>query len=194
MGNVALTSPTRIELASAERPQGRIEAAARGDRAAAQELALELLPRVRNLVRYLTRSSDIDDVTQEALVTVLRSLPSYRPTGSFQAWVDRVVVRATFAQLRRQRRRARHESPQVDEEVAAPHDIAGAYATRTRIAAALDALPVEQRFAVVLHHVLGMSAAEVAKEMDVPLETTRSRLRLGMQNLRRQMVAAKEGD
>ena len=181
VGNVALTSPTRIELASAERPQGRIEAAARGDRAAAQELALELLPRVRNLVRYLTRSSDIDDVTQEALVTVLHSLPSYRPTGSFQAWVDRVVVRATFAQL------------QVEEDVAAPHDVAGAYATRTRIAAALDALPVEQRFTVVLHHVLGMSAAEVAEEMDVPLETARSRLRLGMQHLRRQMDA-KEGD
>jgi RNA polymerase sigma-70 factor, ECF subfamily len=188
-----LTSPARIDLVATERP-GRIEAAARGDRAAAHALAVELMPRIRNLVRYLTRSRDVDDVTQEALVTVLRSLPSYRATGPFQAWVDRVVVHTTYAELRRQRRRSRYESPEAEEDVAGPSDFASTYVTRARIAAALDALPVDQRFAVVLHHVLGMSATEVAEEMGAPFETTRSRLRLGMQHLRRSMDAVSEED
>lgn len=190
MGNAALATP--IDLAARERPPGRLEAAARGDRAAAQELALELLPRVRNLVRYLARGSDTDDVTQEALVTVLRSLPAYRPTGSFQAWVDRIVVRVTYAELRRERRRARYESPEI-VDVPGPSDFASKYATRARIAAVLDALPIEQRFAVVLHHVLGMSASEIADEIGAPLETIRSRLRVGMQQLR-SMLDAREGD
>lgn len=182
-----------MDLAARERPPGRLEAAARGDRAATQELALELLPRARNLVRYLARGSDTDDVTQEALVTVLRSLPSYRPTGSFHAWVDRIVVRVTYAELRRERRRARYESSEV-VDVPGPSDFASKYATRARIAAALDALPIDQRFAVVLHHVLGMSASEIAEEIGAPLETIRSRLRVGMQHLRSMLDATPEGD
>lgn len=192
VGNAALLS-SRVDVEGLPRPVDTIEAAARGDRAAAQALTLELMPRVRNLVRYLTRSSDIDDITQEALVTVLRSLPGYQPIGSFQAWVDRVVIRVTYAELRRRRRDARDESVAV-EEMTAPSDFATTYATRARIAASLDALPVDQRFAVVLHHVLGMSAAEIAEEMHAPLETIRSRLRVGMLHLRRSMMDPNEGD
>jgi len=181
-----------MDLAALERSPGRLEAAARGDRAAAQELTLELLPRVRNLVRYLARRGDADDITQDALVTVLRSLSSYRPTGSFQAWVDRIVVRVTYAEIRRERRRARHESAEA-VDVPGPSDFASTYATRARIAAALDTLPIDQRFAVVLHHLLGMSASEIAEEIGAPLETIRSRLRVGMQHLR-SLLGATEGD
>jgi RNA polymerase sigma-70 factor (ECF subfamily) len=184
---VPVRPPALTEAAS------RIEAASRGDRAATQELAVELVPRVRNLVRYLTRSQDIDDVAQEALVTVLRSLPSYRPIGSFHAWVDRIVARTTYAELRRRRRDAVRDATDA-EELASPPDFASSYATRTHIAAALDALPDDQRFAVVLHHALGLSAAEIAEEMQAPLETVRSRLRVGMQHLRSVMTGANDGD
>ena len=47
----------------------RIAAAAGGDRGAAQSLCRELLPRVRNLVRYLVRGdARVDDIAQEALI------------------------------------------------------------------------------------------------------------------------------
>jgi RNA polymerase sigma-70 factor (ECF subfamily) len=169
--------------------------AARGDRAAAHALTLELMPRVRNLVRYLTRSDDIDDVMQEVLVSVLRSLPNYRPIGSFQSWVDRIVIRVTYVEIRRRRRSARDEIIEP-ERIGSPQpaDFATTHATRTRIAAALDALPVDQRFAVVMHHALGMSVTEIAEEMKTPLETMRSRLRVGMQHLRRFMLDLNDGD
>src|SRR6185369_9066491 len=84
----------------------RIAAAARGDRAAAESLCRELLPRVRNLVRYLVRGDAlVDDIAQEALIAVLRGLPTYRGEGRFQSWADRVVARTTFASLRRLRGR-----------------------------------------------------------------------------------------
>src|SRR3954469_17175198 len=83
-------------------PDPRIAAAAAGDRAAAQELCRELLPRVRNLVRYLLRGdSRVDDVAQEALIAVLRGLGTFRGDGRFESWVDRVVARTAFAVIRR---------------------------------------------------------------------------------------------
>src|SRR5215831_8205918 len=80
----------------------RIAAAARGDRDAAEALCRELLPRVRNLVRYLLRGdARVDDVAQEALIAVLRGLGSFRGEGRFEAWVDRITARTAFASIKR---------------------------------------------------------------------------------------------
>src|SRR5687767_3196050 len=85
-----------------ERVDPRVTAAAGGDRAAAEELLLALLPRARNLIRYLARGDeDVDDIVQDALVALYRGLPSYRGEGTLQSWADRVVARATFAAIRR---------------------------------------------------------------------------------------------
>lgn len=182
---------TRLDLAASATPLARIEAAARGDREAAEALVLELMPRVCNLIRYLTRKDDVDDIMQEALVAVVRSLPTFRPDAPLNPWVDRIVVRVTFAELRRNRRR-QHEVLEVEDVPAPDPDLASTYMTRALIASALDALPDEQRFAVVLHHLLGMSISEIAEEMGAPLETIRSRLRLGMLHIRRSMLSPEE--
>ena len=71
-----------------------VQRAASGDRAAAEAVLSRLLPRVRNLIRYLSRNdSDVDDLAQDCLVRILRVLPSFRGTGSLEAWTDRIVVR-----------------------------------------------------------------------------------------------------
>ncbi|HVZ31671.1 MAG TPA: RNA polymerase sigma factor, partial [Polyangiaceae bacterium] len=72
--------------------------AARGHSPSLRQLVLYLLPRVRNLVRYLVRGDrDVDDLSQEALLAILQGLPSYRGDGAFRSWADRVVVRRVFA-------------------------------------------------------------------------------------------------
>src|SRR6266545_2516131 len=82
-----------------------VAAAIAGDRRALEVVVGRLLPRVRNLIRYLVRGdADADDIAQEALVAVVRGLPSFRGEGSLEAWADRVAVRETFACLRRSRR------------------------------------------------------------------------------------------
>jgi len=177
---------------------GRVEAATRGDRVAAEGLLMEMLPRVRNLVRYLVRGdASVDDVAQEALVAVLHGLPTWRAQGPFEAWVDRIVARTTFAEIRRGRaRRARLEAVGEDIELLGagepgPED----YLARRRTVEALDRLPDEQRQALVLHHVAGMSVPEIAAESGAPAETVRSRLRLGMRHLREiRGVPESEGD
>ena len=163
-------------------------AAARGDHAAAEALLLEVQPRVRNLVRYLVRGdAAVDDVGQEALVAILRGLPTCRGEGPFTAWADRVTARTVFSEIRRGRVRDARLAVVGDEIDRAPDACTSPenYVARRRVVALLDEMPDEQRHAVVLHHVAGMSVPEIAREIEAPAETVRSRLRLGMRRLRR---------
>ncbi len=169
----------------------RIDAAAQGDRAAAQSLLVELLPRVRNLVRYLCRGdSEVDDIAQLALCEILKSLRTYRNEGSLNAWVDRITVRLTLRKLR-QRRNDLHHREAVAPELRAISSHAeqpDEHTMRRQTVRCLDALPSDQREAIVLHHVVGLSVPELAAELRIPFETARSRLRLGMEKLRDELT------
>lgn len=160
-----------------------VQAAREGDRQAAARVLSALLPRVRNLVRYLIRGDrEVEDVVQEALVSLIRGLNGYRGEGSFRSWADRVVARTTFAWLGRRRaqeQRVLAASAEL-ETSQSPDD----YVARRRVVLALDSLPFEQRHALVLHHVLELTVPEIAQETGAPLETVRSRLRLGRLRLR----------
>lgn len=163
----------------------RIAAAAGGDRVAAQALCRELLPRVRNLVRYLMRGdARVDDVAQEALIAVLRGLGSFRGDGRFESWVDRIVARTTFAVIRRIRAETQPgERAAVDGE-AGEAGGGESYTLRRELAQALDRLPGDQRESLVLHFAIGMTVPEIAEAAAAPIETVRSRLRLGKAALR----------
>lgn len=165
----------------------RIARAVAGDREAQHAILAQLLPRVRNLVRYLVRGdADVDDIAQQALIAILRALGGYRGEGSLESWASRITVRVALSHVRRRRAREgelERAAPELRavRERGTPPD---AYVVRRDLARALDALPDDQRHAVVLHHVTGLSAPELAEELGVPLETARSRLRLGMRKLR----------
>ncbi|WP_425537953.1 RNA polymerase sigma factor [Myxococcus stipitatus] len=166
----------------------RVQAAIQGRREATESLLMELLPRVRNLVRYLVRGDgDVEDISQESLIALIRGLPTYRGEGQFHSWVDRVVARTTFAWLKRARgTEARRGDEEALELVSVPSEDAppDEYVHRRRMVMLLDRVPDEQRHAMVLHHVLGMSVPEVSEELGIPFETIRSRLRLGRAALR----------
>ncbi|NMO18443.1 sigma-70 family RNA polymerase sigma factor [Pyxidicoccus fallax] len=181
-------------LRDAEDP--RIQEAIQGRREATESLLMELLPRVRNLVRYLVRGdADVDDIAQEGLIALMRGLPTYRSEGRFHAWADRVVVRATFAWLKRARGREARHAGEPAELVAVPAEDAlpDEYVHRRHLVTLLDELSTEQRHALVLHHVLEMSVPEIATELGIPFETVRSRLRLGRAALRA-LASAGEGE
>jgi RNA polymerase sigma-70 factor (ECF subfamily) len=168
----------------------RITAAAGGDRAAAQSLCRDLLPRVRNLVRYLVRGdARVDDIAQEALIAVLRGLASYRGDGKFESWVDRVVARSTFATLRRLRAETQPGAEDVSAHERDPVE-RSPYEDRRELAAALDQLPHDQRQALILHVSVGLTVPEIAEAVAAPFETVRSRLRLAKATLRETLKGA----
>lgn len=147
---------------------------------------MELLPRMRNLIRYLIRGDQpVDDIAQEAMIAVLRGLPTYRGEGSLRSWADRIVARVALGWARRDRRQKGMERESVAQQdppanVESPEQ----YLLRRQAVARLDLLPYEQRHALVLHHMVGLSVPEVAAQLAVPVETVRSRLRLAQNKLR----------
>jgi RNA polymerase sigma-70 factor (ECF subfamily) len=197
MGALPLTRPCEGKAPSAPETDARrvsavdphVRAAAAGDREAARAILTRLLPRTRNLVRYLVRGDgEAEDLAQDALIAIVRGLGTFRGEGPFESWADRVVVRSTFAALKRRRResidRAQAETELRHANLEAKGTSSDDYAVRRRAVALLDALPEEQRHAMVMHHVLEMSIPEIAAEVGAPSETVRSRLRLARDRLR----------
>ncbi|HJL39800.1 MAG TPA: sigma-70 family RNA polymerase sigma factor [Myxococcales bacterium LLY-WYZ-16_1] len=161
------------------------------DREAAGELLQRLLPRVRNLVRYLVRGDgEVDDMAQQGLIAILKGLPSYRGDAPVERWADRIVARTVFAHLRRERRE--NEKRRVLALVPDPEAAPTGYGLRRDLVRWLDGLPEAQRDALVLHHVVGLTTPELAEWLGVSAETAKSRLRLGMQKLRERLGSDSE--
>lgn len=162
--------------------------AARGHSPSIRQLVSYLLPRVRNLVRYLVRGDrDVDDLSQDALLAILQGLAGYRGEGAFRSWADRVVVRRVFASRKAVARRLETDLDPNELSVE-PTLLPDHFHSRRQLAEELDALPNPQRDALVLHYVLGMTVPEMGAELGIPEETVRSRLRLARQRLRARLT------
>lgn len=175
-------------MSSSSEPEVRalVERAQRGDESATHALLLAFQPRVRNLVRYLVRGDDqVDDLAQQSLLTAFEGLAGFRAEGRFEAWLDGITLRVTLRAMKRFRLWRARQSDTLDEVLAEAHGGDPArFADRRRAVQALDRLPDKQRAALVMHHVLGMSAREIAEFEHIPEETARSRLKHGMALLR----------
>ena len=176
--------------------EAQIRGAASGDRALAEALFHRLLPRIRNLVRYLTNGDhEAQDITQEAALAILQGLPGYRADGPFHGWVDRIVVRVTLLRRRRSRTlAARSDTTDVEEaQSTVGLELDERYAARRRLVLLFDRLPLEQRDVLVLHHVLDMTVGEIADQLGIPGETVRTRLRRAKARLRALVHEGREG-
>lgn len=143
------------------------------------------------------------DGLQDGLVAAYRRAGSFRGDAAVTTWLHRVVVNACLDRLRAQRVRAAEPLPDgLDERPPAAHVAAGSPRTagapgapvdpqdaaivaerRDRVVAALAALPVEQRAALVLVDVEGWSVAEAALALDCAPGTVKSRCSRGRARL-----------
>ncbi|MFO0589638.1 MAG: sigma-70 family RNA polymerase sigma factor [Polyangiaceae bacterium] len=168
----------------------QVHRAGRGDARAQTWLITRVLPRVRRIARtFLGASADADDAAQTALIAILRSAPTYRGEAAVEGWAGRIAVRATL-KLAAERRRERPLSStemEFSEEEAAPESARSAEALPRDLRVYLDGLPEAQRTAVLLHHALDHSIDEIAATTEVSPDTVKSRLRLGLAALRKQI-------
>jgi RNA polymerase sigma-70 factor (ECF subfamily) len=153
------------------------------------DLVLRVLPRVRKRVLQLARREDAADLYQEVLLRILESLPSYRGDGRFEAWVDAVTTRVTLRALVRGRTDRRRLEDAVDIATPSQPGIASPHQALSGVRAvdALQRVAAKQQAAIVMHYVLGMTVTEMSNELQVPVETIRSRLRVGMGQVRAEL-------
>jgi RNA polymerase sigma-70 factor (ECF subfamily) len=150
------------------------------------------LPQVRRFARAFARSdADADDLAQEALVKVYKSLRSFRFQSAFKTWLYS-VVRNVFLDAARSRagKERSQEQPLPEDHAQVPSTAPSAdeglaqAEQRQRIWRALRELPAEFRTAVVLFDVEGHTYEEVAAIEGVPVGTVKSRLSRGRTLLR----------
>lgn len=145
-----------------------------------------LLPRLRRFARALTRHpQDADDLVQLAVERALTRSKQWRPDSSLTNWMLAIVRNAWIDETRSRRRR---DAVLVPENEAAEVGDTGTDRDIElwSIQSALNRLPEEQRLAVALVLVEGLSYREAAQVMEVPIGTLTSRLargRLALQSM-----------
>jgi RNA polymerase sigma-70 factor (ECF subfamily) len=165
-----------------------VEAASRGDHEAFEVLATSAGHRLYAVARLILPESDLaEDAVQEALVSAWQQLPSLRDPERFDAWLYRLVVNACADQGRQLRRRS--EQVRLIPLTASINDDTNSVADREQLERGFGRLKPEQRAVVVLHYYSGFSAAEIARILDIPEGTARSRLHYATQAMRAALQA-----
>jgi RNA polymerase sigma-70 factor (ECF subfamily) len=138
-------------------------------------------------LRTTSDPEDAADALQEAMVSAYRRADSFRGEAAVTTWLHRIVVNACLDALRR--RKARPSVPlETDtghQALPDPRDDIDRLELRHEIDRALAVLPYDQRAAIVLVDIEGMSVADAATVLGVPVGTVKSRSSRGRAQLAR---------
>lgn len=170
---------------------------AAGDDVACTDLVEQHQRMVYQLALHLLGDRDEAlDVSQEVFLRVFRTLGTFRGQSSLRTWIYRIVVNQAWNRQRWWRRRRQGDQISLDEHVRArgeralpdagpaPDRILDQKETATRVWQALDRLPFEQRTAIVLREIDGLSYEEIAFSLGVAAGTVKSRLARAREALR----------
>jgi RNA polymerase sigma-70 factor (ECF subfamily) len=131
----------------------------------------------------LRHREDAEDVAQEAFVRAHRSLGQLRDREKFRAWLVRMTWRLAIDRIRNERRRVAREAGVEPRPDASAEQVASAGERARRLWAAIDELPEKLRIAIVLSGIEGHDIAEVARLLEIPEGTVKSRLFLARKAL-----------
>lgn len=148
---------------------------------------------VRSLARCLVlEEHQAEDIAQETFVAALQHPPdSDRP---IRPWLSRVVRNFAVSFFRREKRRKeREEVVLTTETVPSPDEIVEQMELRRLMIDAILGLDEPYRSTIVLHFYEDLSAADIAKNQDVPVATVRTRLRRGIERLREKLDSVHGG-
>jgi len=176
-------------MSDREIDQQLVERAQRGDK---QAFGLLVQKYQRKLARLLSRfirdPAEVEDVAQEAFIKAYRALPAFRGDSAFYTWLYRIGINTAKNYLMALGRRA-PTSTEVDAEEAegfdegeqlrdinTPESVLLSKEIAQTVNATIEKLPEELRTAIQMREIEGMSYEDIAKAMDCPIGTVRSRI------------------
>ncbi len=158
--------------------------AQRGDEVAFASLAVAVGDRLHRVAHRILRDLELaEDATQQALLSIWQDLPSLRDPARFEAWSYRILLRACYAEGRKQRRWAPNLRLLPADEPARG-DGMSLVVDRDQLEGGFRRLSFDHRAVVVLHHYLDLPMPRVAELLDIPVGTANSRLHYAMRGLR----------
>ena len=139
------------------------------------------------------------DLSQEVFLRVFRTIHTFRGHSSLRTWIYRIVVNQARNRQRWWRRRHRSQQVSLDQHIqdhgdlpetthgASPDRLLGQKQLAERIRTALDGLPFDQKTALVLRELDGLSYEEIGYSLEIAVGTVKSRLARARENLRAQL-------
>jgi len=163
--------------------------AQKGDKRAFELLVVKYQRKLARLLSRLVRDpAEVEDVAQEAFIKAYRALPNFRGDSAFYTWLYRIGINTAKNYLMAMGRRA-PTSTQVEAEEAegyeegeqlrdinTPESLALSREIGVTVNTAIDGLPEELRTAIQLRELEGMSYEDIARIMECPIGTVRSRI------------------
>jgi len=153
-----------------------------------RQLFQSYAPRVKSyMIRQGADPNTAEELAQETLLTVWRKAALYSgDKGSATTWIFTIARNLRIDRLRREF--PWQELPEGHAETASsdlpPDEIVSEAERKLRVQAALETLPADQHEVVSLSYIEGLSHAEIAERLNVPLGTVKSRMRLAYQKIR----------
>ena len=182
-----------------------ISKAKAGDVEAFEQLIEAYQKKVYNLVLRMTgNQDDAADLAQEAFISVFRSISGFKEQSSFSTWVYRITTNVCLDEIRKRKNR---KVISIDEEIhmddgdikrqviseePLPDELAEREELRSIVNAAINSLPEDQRIVLTLRDLNGLSYDEIAKILDCPGGTVKSRINRARQALRNVLSARTE--
>jgi RNA polymerase sigma-70 factor (ECF subfamily) len=174
-----------------------IEQCVGGDEEACARLVRDHQRMVYQLsLHLLGDSQEALDLSQEVFLRVFRTLPRFRGHATLRTWIYRIVVNQASNRQRWWRRRHRSHQVALESHTAAhgepadvrrsvmPDSVLQQREVAGRVWAALDQLPFDQRAAIVLREIDGLSYDEIGATLGVAVGTVKSRLARARATLR----------
>jgi RNA polymerase sigma-70 factor, ECF subfamily len=168
-----------------------VERAGRGEVEAFDAVVRAASSRLFAIAQRILRDQYMaEDALQQTLITIWNELPRLRDPDRFDAWTYRLIVRASMAEARRERR----GGPSIqllpgDADASSAPDEYRTVADRDQLERGFRQLTAEQRAILVLQHFAGQSLAEIADILGIPVGTAGSRLHYATRALRAALEA-----
>ncbi|MEU1211934.1 RNA polymerase sigma factor [Streptomyces sp. NPDC005791] len=168
-----------------------IKAAQDGDATSLTTVVMESQPHVRKFALSLCASpQDAEDAAQEALIILYRKIGTLRATGALASWMFRIVRNECLRQVRLLG--SRRDGTTAEPEESAEQSAEDAVLRRLeaeRIAAAVGALPRDQRQVLILRDMQGLPGRTVARSLGLSDAAMKSRLHRARAALRHSLAA-----
>ena len=183
-------------LALAEGDEELVERFQSGESSAFDTLVSRWERKVQGAIyRLVGPGEDVRDLSQETLLKAYRGLGSFKKEARFSSWLYQIALNVCRDRMRRGRGKSYVSFDELADtgegrRGAGPSalDLIEARDLSRQVAAAVAALPEEQREVVVLKEYEGLTFVEIAETLDVPLSTVKTRLYRGLGQLRQQLV------
>ncbi|MEW5980835.1 MAG: sigma-70 family RNA polymerase sigma factor [Acidobacteriota bacterium] len=139
---------------------------------------------------------DARDLSQDVFLQVFRTIGRFRRQSAMRTWIYRIVINQARNRQRWWRRRRRADQISLDQHIEEngdrltadgsldPHRMLNQKHLASQVWQALDGLPFEQRTAIILREIDGLSYDEIAFSLGIAIGTVKSRLTRAREALR----------